>query len=148
MEQDNFTAMEQDNLTILDSSAVGRNIMMYRKLREIKASDMAERLGLKEAAYTKRERGETSLTVDFIQKVSAVLKVDPLMLLTTSPGSYIDSGNNSPGAILGWVHGSYNFQNHDESQTKLVTKLIDKVLIMNDSMMTMQEKIMELLAKK
>src|SRR5579864_762862 len=106
--------MEDNGFTVLENKTIGRNISMYRKMRDIKASDMADRLGLKEAAYTKYERGETQITIEFVQKASEILKIDPVALLTIPPGTYIDSGNNSPGAILGRVEGPYNYQTTDE----------------------------------
>ncbi|MBS1746117.1 MAG: helix-turn-helix transcriptional regulator [Bacteroidetes bacterium] len=42
----------------MDNLTIGRNIAKFRKLKDIKAFDMAERLGLKEATYTKYERGK------------------------------------------------------------------------------------------
>ena len=50
----------------LDNKTVGRNIAKFRMLRDMKASTIAERLDLKEAAYTKYERGETAITLDVL----------------------------------------------------------------------------------
>jgi len=127
--------MEQEGFKVLDNTVIGKNIAMYRKIRDIKAFDIAERLGMKEQTYTKYERGETQITVDFVQKVAEILKVDPLMLLSVSPNNIIENGNNSPIAI----HG-YNQTINDE-QIKLMTKLVENVMFMN-------EKIMALLDKK
>jgi len=53
----------------INNLVVGRNIAKYRKIKEVKASDIAKQLGMKEATYTKYERGETAITIDFLQKV-------------------------------------------------------------------------------
>lgn len=126
--------MDQE-FTVLENKAIGRNISMYRKVRGLKAFDLADQLEMKEQTYLKYERGETQITVDFVQKVAETLKVDPLMLLAVSPNNVIENGNNSPIAI----HG-YN-QTTDEKQTELIAKLIETQIAMN-------EKIIKLLEKK
>jgi transcriptional regulator with XRE-family HTH domain len=136
-----FNNEENESFTVLENEAIGRNISMFRKVRGIKAFDMAERLGMKEATYTKYERGETKITIDFLNDVSKELKVDPIQILTSSPGNYIDSGNNSPGAILGRVGGAYTYQTTNEQQTQMMMKLMESVMAMN-------EKVMKLLEEK
>lgn len=117
--------MEAENsFTVLENKTIGRNLSLYRKIRGIKATDMAERLGLKESSYTRYERGETAITIDFLQKSSEVLKVDPLTLLAVSPGSFLESGNNSPGAVV----GNNNYQSMSDEQTKLLLKLMESVV--------------------
>jgi len=128
--------MEENGFTVLENKTIGRNISMYRRMRDIKASDMAEQLGLKEAAYTKYERGETQITIGFVQKSAEVFKIDPLSLLSTTPGSFIDSGNNSPGAIV----GNNNFQVMSEEQTKMMFTLIQTVTSLNEKIMAMLDK--------
>jgi hypothetical protein len=62
-------------------------------------------------------------------------------MLTSSPGNYIDSGNNSPGAVLGRVGGAYTYQTTNEEQTQRMLKLMENVMAMN-------EKILKLLDNK
>ena len=90
---------------------------------------------MKKQNYLKYERGETQITIDFVQKVADVFKVSPLMLLTVTPGNIIENGNNSPIAINGENHTA------DEQQMGLIAKLIETQIAMN-------EKIMKLLEKK
>jgi transcriptional regulator with XRE-family HTH domain len=126
--------MEQENFTLLENTAIGRNISVYRKIRGMKAADIAAQLGMKESSYTRYERGEASITVAFIQEVAKILEVDALMLLTTHPSTIIESGNNSPGAILGKVGGSYTYQTTDEKQIQLLTKLIESVIALSEKL--------------
>ncbi len=130
--------MEQE-FTTFDNKAVGRNISMYRRALGYKALDVAERLEMKEQTYLKYERGETQITIDFVQNIADVLQVNPLMLLTVSPSNIIENGDNSPNAILA-IYGHHN-QTSDPEQTKLITQLVENVMEMN-------EKIMKLLEKK
>ncbi len=132
--------MEEHEFTVLENKTIGRNMALYRKIRGMKAFEVAEGLGLKEASYTRYERGEVAITVPIIQKVAEILKVDPLMLIAVSPSVFIEigqgNGNNSP---IG-IHGYYHHQTSDDDQTKLMLKLME-------NMMTISQKLIELLDK-
>jgi transcriptional regulator with XRE-family HTH domain len=130
--------MEQDNFTVLENKAIGRNISMYRKIRGMKASDVAERLGMKEASYTRYERGEASITVDIIQQVAEVLKVDPLMMLSVSPSNFIENGSNSPNSIVA-LH-AHNCQTTNEQQTQMMLTLMENIVALNERLMAFLEK--------
>lgn len=129
--------MTEDNTTnpILDDKAIGRNLYLYRKMADLKVIEVAEQLGLKESAYSKYERGETAFTLEFIKKAAVVLHVNPLLLLTVTPNNIIESGNNSPGAILGMVYGNYTYQTVSEQQTQMMLKLLESVTALNEKVM-------------
>jgi len=120
----------------LDNLIVGHNIAKYRKLKDIKAHDMAELLGMKEATYTKYERGETAITVDFVQKVAGVLKADPFILLSASPGHFFENITNSPVVI----HGSSTYQTTNEQHTTMMLKLMENIVAVNERMATILER--------
>lgn len=124
---------DSESFTVLENEAIGRNISMFRKIRGIKAFDMAERLGIKEATYTKYERGETKITIDFVQKVAEELKVDPFKLLMTSPQNVVQNVSNSPFAINGTLNTV------SEQQTQMILKLVDSVMALNEKVMKMLE---------
>lgn len=126
-----FNTDENESFTVLENEAIGRNISMFRKIRGIKAFDMADRLGIKEATYTKYERGETKITIDFVQKVAEELKVDPFKLLSTTANQVIENVSNS--AING------NYQTTNEQQTQMMMKLIESVMALNERVMKMLE---------
>lgn len=130
------THEENDHFTVLENKSIGRNLSIFRKLRDKKALEVAEHVGLSEAAYTKYERGESKITIEMIQKVAEFLHVDPLTLLAVSPGSFLDSGNNSPGAIV----GNNNVQTMSEEQSRMMLKLLE-------NMMSVNQKLIELLDK-
>jgi transcriptional regulator with XRE-family HTH domain len=90
---------EESDFTVLENKTIGRNFFMFRKIRDCKAMEVAEFLGIKEATYTKYERGESKITVDLIQKVSEFLNVDPLQLISVQPGHLIEHLTNSPISI-------------------------------------------------
>jgi transcriptional regulator with XRE-family HTH domain len=64
--------------TPFDNKLVGRNVAKLRIHREIKAADMAGRLCISETAYTKYERGETTITLEFLNKVAEQFDVNPM----------------------------------------------------------------------
>jgi transcriptional regulator with XRE-family HTH domain len=131
--------MDNEQFTVLENKTIGRNISMFRKVREKKAAEVADFIGISETAYTKYERGETQITIEFLQKAANALKVDPLMLLSTSPGHFIESISNSPNAGIGNYVGG-DFKMPDEDQTQLLIKLVENVMAMNDKIMAILEK--------
>lgn len=114
---------------------------MYRKIRGVKASDIAERLGISESSYTRYERGETPITIELVQQISEVLHVNPYMLLSVNPNIFIEighgNGNNSP---IG-IHGYYNHQTGNDQQTQALTKVLE-------NMITLTERLVALLDHK
>ena len=122
----------------LDNKIIGRNLAKFRQLRDIKASDLAERIGMKEGAYSKYERGESSITVELVQKVATALDVNPISILAASPDNFIESITNNPhGQAIGIgnsidIAGDYNAVNEKQ----------------NEAMMKLMEKLIELLGKK
>lgn len=89
---------------------------LQRKKEDKKAIEVADYLGLSESAYTKYERGESKTTIDIIQKVAECYHIDPLSFLAMSAGRFIESGNNSPGAIV----GNNNVQTVSSEQMQLI----------------------------
>lgn len=75
----------------LKNHTIGRNLATFRKLRHKKAWEVAEHLGMKEATYTKYERGESKITVELVQQVAGLLQVNPLRILLADPDHYIES---------------------------------------------------------
>lgn len=125
--------MEQE-FSVLENKTIGRNLYKFRKIREKKAVDVAGHVGISESAYTKYERGESQITIDFIQKVAEYLKVDPLHVITASQGHFIEIGNNSPAA------GINTYNTVDEKLTASITRLIENQIAMNEKIMALLEK--------
>ncbi|MBD1432355.1 helix-turn-helix transcriptional regulator [Sphingobacterium sp. DN00404] len=119
----------------LDNKKIGQKIYIQRKIKGLKAFDVAERLGIKEAAYTKYERGETKITIEFVRKVSEILDIDPLLLLSSSDINYFDNIHNSP--IMSTFH---TYQSTNERQNEAILLLIENVVRMNKSIMLLLDK--------
>lgn len=120
----------------LDNISVGKNIAKFRRLKDVKAADIAEQIGLKEAAYTKYERGETAITIDFIQKVSEALNIDPIQLITTSPSNFLENIQHSSIAI----QENSTFQTANQQHSETMLQLMDSVIKLNERLIALQEK--------
>jgi transcriptional regulator with XRE-family HTH domain len=126
---------EDQEFTVLENRNIGRNIATFRKLRDRKAMELAEHLGIKEAAYTKYERGESKITIDFVQKVSEFLKVDPLQIVSAQPGYVIENLKKSPFSFNGNVETHYT----DKSQTEVMMKMMETMMQMNEAIRKLLE---------
>ncbi|MDO9553316.1 helix-turn-helix domain-containing protein, partial [Rhodonellum sp.] len=119
----------------------GRNLSTFRKLRDRKAMEVAEHLGIKEATYTKYERGESKINIDLIQKVAEFLNVDPLQIVTSHPGYVIENLTNSNVAFnSGRVKANYA----DKNQVEVMMKMMETMM----QMMQMNETIKKILEGK
>lgn len=128
--------MTEDSNFVLDNKAIGRNISMYRKIKGLKAAQVADKLGMKESSYTRYERGEGTLTIDFVQQVSEILNVHPITLLSTHPSTIIENGNNS--SFVGSQVGSNNnFVN--EEQNKMMLELMKNQMALTERFMAFLE---------
>jgi transcriptional regulator with XRE-family HTH domain len=143
--------MENNNehFTVLENKKIGHNLALYRKLREKKALEVAEYLGMKEASYTRYERGEAKITVDIIQKVAEFLNVDPLSILSAQPGAFIESFNNSPfsdspSSVSSGIGNNSsigdNFNSANEKQAEIMMKLMENMLKLSGGMLEMMGK--------
>lgn len=126
---------EQYGFTVLENRTIGRNFSLFRKLRDKKALEVADYIGIGEAAYTKYERGESKITVDIIQKVAEYLSVDPLQIVSVSPNDFVENIGNSQSA----AHGSAGTTSEEHNRTML--KLME-------SMVSMNERLVDLLDEK
>lgn len=131
--------MENDK--ILDNKAIGGNISMYRKIRGIKASDIAQRLGISESSYTRYERGETSITIDLIKQIADELRVDPVTLLSIHPSNFIDNAN-SPNSVVLTSNSisSSELNTVNEEQTKVMLKLMESVVAISEKLIGLLDK--------
>lgn len=120
----------------MDNKTIGRNIAKFRLLKDLKAFDVANSLDMKEATYTKYERGETAITIDFVQKVAKVLEIDPLQILSTSPGNILDNIKNSSIAI----QENSTFQTYNEQHAIQTLKLLESVIELNKRLISVLEK--------
>ena len=120
---------EDSEFTILENKTIGRNLYVFRKLRDRKALEVADFLGIKEATYTKYERGESKITIDLVQKVAEFLKVDPLQIISSQPGHVIENLTQSNVAFGGKIKANYA----DKNQTEVMMKMMETMMQMNEA---------------
>jgi transcriptional regulator with XRE-family HTH domain len=124
-----MTEKNDNGFTVLENRSIGRNLSTFRRLRDKKALEVAEYLGIKEAAYTKYERGESKITIDLIQKVAEFLQVDPLQIVSANPGHVIEHLTNSPISI----NSSNNSNVINDKQTEVMLKMMETMMQMNEA---------------
>jgi transcriptional regulator with XRE-family HTH domain len=129
-----------EHFIVIENKKTGRNLALYRKMRDKKALEVAEYLGMSEAAYTKYERGESKITVEIVQKVSEFLKVNPISVLTSQPESFIESFN-TPVVTNSSVLNPFDecFQDIDAKQNKMIIKLMENVVKLSERTIEMIE---------
>jgi transcriptional regulator with XRE-family HTH domain len=130
----------------LENKLIGRNLAKFRKMADIKAADLAERIGLKEAAYTKYERGETNITIDLIQKVATALNVDPVKILAAAPDNFIESITDSH--LSGMGNKNIEGDNIEGNVNGVDSKLIESILKQNETMIDLMKTVIDVLSKK
>ena len=128
-------AEEESEFTILENKTIGRNLQIFRKLRDCKALELAEFLNIKEATYTKYERGESKITIDLIQKVAEFLKIDPMHLISAQPNHVIDHLTNSPVSI----NSTNNHTVINDKHTELMMKMMETMIQMNEAILKILE---------
>jgi transcriptional regulator with XRE-family HTH domain len=134
--------MRQEKLNVLNNKIIGRNISLYRKIRGVKISHIASILGIEEANYLLYEKGQAPLTIDIIQQISEILKVDPITLLAIHPNFYIENGNHSSNVGIANSGGYYYNQTFNEQHAEMMLKLMDNVMAISDRVFSMVDKKM------
>lgn len=117
-----------------DNKTVGKNISKFRKLRDMKASEIAGRLNLSEAAYTKYEHRETAITIDILRQIGEILNIDPVQIIATSPSNFFENFENSPVAFNGATLNTVN-----EQQNSMMLKLMENVVALNERLVSLLE---------
>lgn len=79
----------------IDQAVVGQNIAIIRKRRNIKASVIAHRLQMSESNYTKYERGEINITLEFLNQIAEYFNVKVIDLLISNPDNIFENIHNS-----------------------------------------------------
>ena len=75
----------------LDNKIIGESIAKLRIHKSKKAREVAFYLNIGEAAYTKYERGETAITIPFINKVANFFDVNPIDIIQNKPENIIEN---------------------------------------------------------
>jgi transcriptional regulator with XRE-family HTH domain len=79
----------------LENKIVGQSIAKLRTHRDIKAAEIAKILKLGVAAYTKYERGETAITIPFLNSVAKFFNINPIELISNRPENIVENVHDS-----------------------------------------------------
>ena len=75
----------------INPAIVGSNIATIRKRKNIKASDIAKKIQMSESNYTKYERGENCMTLEFLNQVAEQFEVRVIDLLISKPENIFEN---------------------------------------------------------
>jgi len=67
--------------------AIGRNLRAYRQQRGLSQEAFADLVGVHRTYTGGLERGERNLTLRSVERIAAVMAIDPLELMRSRPGS-------------------------------------------------------------
>ncbi len=75
----------------IENKVVGETISKLRLHRNKKAREIANYLELSESAYTKYERGESAITIPFINKIARFFDIHPIELIQNTSENIIEN---------------------------------------------------------
>jgi transcriptional regulator with XRE-family HTH domain len=91
---------------------VGEKIRKVRELRGFSQQYMADNLSISQKAYSKLESNETKLTLDHVSKISTLLEVDPIQLLSFDENLIF---NNCSQGNFGNHNTYYAYSEHEKA---------------------------------
>lgn len=109
---------------------VGQKIRKFRDERNYSQSEMAERMGISQSAYSRIERNETPITVDELIRVSKTLNVPLQEFLPDSISiqNVNERGHGGPNLIMGDFHYHHTEESkHQEVIIELLRKMLDRL---------------------
>jgi transcriptional regulator with XRE-family HTH domain len=124
---------ELPSFNVLDNNIIGRNLYKIRKISEKKVCEVAQFVGMGEAAYAKYERGETKITIDLIRKLGEFYKIDPLQLLSSGASHLFENNNDASFKKMN------SFPGIDVDLTKKILQLMETVLQLDERIIKMKE---------
>ena len=121
--------------TPLDNKLIGQSIAKLRNHRDIKAAEVARFLKLSPAAYTKYERGETVITVHFLNQIGQFFDINPMQFLQNSPETIIEN-----------IHDNGSVAIHYSNNNSPLTMVDEKLLSIFSTQITFQNEQIERLS--
>jgi transcriptional regulator with XRE-family HTH domain len=108
---------------------VGVKIRKIRELQDLTQDNMATQLVIKQAAYSKIERGETDISYSTLKKIAELLGIDVVSLLTFDSGLVIHkiAENQQGSETNGFVFNNGLTNKERELYERKITLLQDEV---------------------
>ena len=74
---------------------IGQKIRQMRGLKGYSQEYMAEKLSISVTAYSKLERGDTSLSWDRLEQIAKVLEIEPQKMISFDGGSFFADNHSN-----------------------------------------------------
>jgi len=104
----------------------GDRIKYYRKQKGFSQAEMANKLNIEPAAYSKIETNRTRLATEVLEKISVILDVSPLAIMKEDPIVVnFNEGANNHGTVNSWINAETVFTYQKE--------LVDIIIASRDS---------------
>ncbi len=107
--------------------SISENLQKLRKNHELSQEQMAELLNMSKNGYGKLERGESKITVEHLQNIANVFKIDIADLLKEDREFSLLIGDNH-----GNYANKYYNSDHEIEKLKLIIQHKDELLAQKD----------------
>lgn len=135
-----FTTFRRLFITLLSSIMYGARIRHFRKLNGLTQADMAEKLNMATATYSKIETGRTHLSADLLKGIADIFGIFPLEILnddSTEPDPN-DSSNNEEKAH-GWINADTAFIYQKEIADNLIASKDSEIAFLKQANDTLRQ---------
>lgn len=110
---------------------------MIRELRNLSQEHVASKLGIRQNTYSKIENNQTKLTAEMLQKISEVLEVSPMDIMSHQPAIINFQANQGTQQSIGYIETFVSSQK----------ELFDVLITSKDAEIARLQKIIEGLLK-
>jgi len=113
----------------------GDKIRMIREMRGLSQETVADKLGIKQNAYSKIETNQTRLTAEMLEKLAKVLEVSPLDIINQQPAIVNFQPNQGTQQSIGYIETFVSHQKEiyetllasKDKEIERLTTLLDKL---------------------
>lgn len=130
----------QDGAVPLSLARVGEKLRRLRELKGLRQESVAQELGMTTNGYGKIERGESSITLERLEQIAAVLKISPLDILQFDESTVYNIQHMNSSA----PHGIVNNYSMNDQERQLLLEQIQSV----NNLIASQARLIELLLNK
>lgn len=122
--------LKNESLLEINNNKVGYQLYLRREIAEKTPLEVADELGMELDEYLDYEKGKRIFSVELIQKVANLYKVEPLSLLSSSHTNHFEHVYSSP------INSNFHtYKSTNEKQDEAILTLIENVTEMNKRLM-------------
>lgn len=101
-----------------ESQTIDTKLKMLRISRNLSQDEVAEKIGISQAAYAKLEAGQTRLTIDRAGQLAELYEIEPEYFFSTEKVTNLNNGSHSHG-------GPFNNSTYNNGLQK---EILEKIL--------------------